>query len=64
MNRPDKPSDVAKDDRDASTEQTPSTDMQPEDTGTADSGNSGRTTAAETAIKQTSKTPEEQNGTD
>ncbi|ROZ76614.1 hypothetical protein [Ramlibacter sp. WS9] len=60
MNRPDKPSNVAKDDRDASTDQTPSTDMQPEDTGTADSGNSAQ--AAEKAVKQTTKTPAEQGG--
>jgi hypothetical protein len=40
---------------------TPSTDMQPEDAGTADSGNAGSTnpgrgSAAESARKQTSKT--------
>jgi hypothetical protein len=36
--------------------QTPETDLQGEDTGTAESGNSGRGTAAEGAMKQTSKT--------
>ena len=36
--------------------QTPNTDMQPEDAGTPDSGNTGRGTAAEGAMKQTSKT--------
>jgi hypothetical protein len=46
------------------TSKTPSTDMQPEDAGTADSGNaggsnSGRGTAAESAMKQTSKTGNE-----
>lgn len=38
---------------------TPSTDMQPEDAGTPASGNDGRSTAAEPALKQTSKTPAE-----
>lgn len=38
---------------------TPSTDMQPEDTGTPDSGNQGTGSAAENAMKQTSKTPAE-----
>jgi hypothetical protein len=43
---------------------TPSTDMQPEDAGTPDSGNSGggntgRGNAAESAMKQTSKTGKE-----
>jgi hypothetical protein len=43
---------------------TPSTDMQPEDAGTPDSGNAGsagagRGTAAESAMKQTSKTGNE-----
>jgi hypothetical protein len=41
---------------------TPSTDMQPEDAGTPASGNSGRGTAAEPALKQTSKTPAETGG--
>ena len=39
--------------------QTPNTDMQPEDAGTPDSGNTGRGTAAEGAMKQTSKTRSE-----
>lgn len=38
-------------------DKTPSTDMQPEDTGTPDSGNTG--TAAQSVMKQTSKTPAE-----
>lgn len=38
---------------------TPSTDMQPEDTGTPESGNEGAGAAAENAMKQTSKTPAE-----
>ncbi len=38
---------------------TPGADMQPEDTGTPASGSSGRGTAAEAAMKQTSKTPHE-----
>ena len=51
-------------DVDAGSRKTPSTDMQPEDAGTADSGNagsanSGRGSAAETAMKQTSKTGNE-----
>ena len=57
MNRQDKTSIPANDDSEAGAQQTPSTDMQPEDTGTADSGNSPR--AAEKAMKQTSKTPAE-----
>jgi hypothetical protein len=39
--------------------QTPSTDLQDEDAGTAESGAGGRGTAAQTAMKQTSKTPSE-----
>jgi hypothetical protein len=46
-------------DVDDSDKTTPSTDMQPEDAGTADSGNTGRGTAAEGAMKQTSKTGQE-----
>jgi hypothetical protein len=38
---------------------TPNTDMQPEDAGTADSGNDARTNSAERAMKQTSKTSSE-----
>jgi hypothetical protein len=41
------------------TRQTPSTDMQPEDAGTAEGGNSSRGNAAESAMKQTSKTGNE-----
>ena len=37
----------------------PGSDMQPEDAGTPASGNSGRGTAAEPALKQTSKTDAE-----
>ena len=40
-------------------EETPSTDMQPEDAGTPESGNTGRGTAAEGVLKQTSKTKSE-----
>lgn len=49
-------------DVDAGAGKTPSTDMQPEDAGTPDSGNSGssgRGNAAESAMKQTSKTGKE-----
>ena len=51
-------------DADAGSNKTPSTDMQPEDAGTPDSGNvgsgsTGRGTAAENAMKQTSKTGNE-----
>ena len=42
----------------ADTPATPGSDMQPEDAGTPASG-SGRGTAAEPAMKQTSKTPTE-----
>jgi hypothetical protein len=38
---------------------TPSTDMQPEDAGTPESGNADSGSAAESAMKQTSKTPAE-----
>ena len=38
---------------------TPNTDMQPEDAGTPESGNTGRGTAAEGVLKQTSKTKSE-----
>ena len=38
---------------------TPNTDMQPEDAGTPESGNTGRGTAAEGVMKQTSKTKPE-----
>lgn len=38
---------------------TPSTDMQPEDTGTPESGNTDRASATENVMKQTSKTPHE-----
>lgn len=50
------------DDAENRTKKTPSTDMQAEDAGTADSGNtanSGRGTATEGAMKQTSKTDAE-----
>ena len=61
MNRQAKPSPAANDERDnkGAAQQTPSADMQPEDTGTPESGNSGSATAAEKAMKQTGKTPEE-----
>ena len=41
---------------DTRSKQTPSTDIQPEDAGTPESGSTGRGTAAEAAMKQTSKT--------
>lgn len=44
---------------DTKNKKTPSTDMQAEDAGTPESGNAGRGTAAEGAMKQTSKTPAE-----
>lgn len=44
---------------DTKNKKTPNTDMQPEDAGTPDSGNSGRGTAAQGAMKQTSKTKAE-----
>jgi len=53
----ERPDDAAE--RDAATPETPSTDMQPEDAGTAESGNSGRGNAAESGKKQTSKTGQE-----
>jgi hypothetical protein len=43
----------------ATSRNTPSTDMQPEDAGTAASGASRRGTAAESAMKQTGKTGNE-----
>lgn len=39
---------------------TPGTDMQPEDAGTPESGNGSRGNAAESAMKQTSKTGQEE----
>jgi hypothetical protein len=44
---------------DTKNKNTPNTDMQPDDAGTPDSGNSGRGTASEGAMKQTSKTDAE-----
>ena len=44
---------------DTKNKQTPNTDMQGEDAGTAESGADGRGTAAEGAMKQTSKTDAE-----
>lgn len=41
---------------DRGSRKTPNTDMQPEDAGTAESGNTGRDTAVEGVMKQTSKT--------
>lgn len=40
----------------------PNTDMQPDDAGTPESGNSARGNAAEGAMKQTSKTDAEASG--
>jgi hypothetical protein len=42
--------------------QTPNTDMQGEDAGTAESGAGSRGTAAQSAMKQTSKTRAERGG--
>jgi hypothetical protein len=44
---------------DTKNKQTPNTDLQPEDTGTANSGNTGQGTAAAGAMKQQSKTKAE-----
>jgi hypothetical protein len=44
---------------DRSDDQTPGTDIQPDDAGTPASGNSGRGTAADAAMKQTAKTEHE-----
>ena len=46
----------------AAGQKTPSADMQPEDAGTAESGNTGNATSAEPAMKQTSKTDAESSG--
>lgn len=67
MNPENKPQPAARDngsseDADGAGARTPSTDMQPEDTGTADSGNADRGSAVEGAMKQTSKTPAERGG--
>jgi hypothetical protein len=45
--------------READLRNTPNTDMQPEDAGTPESGNTGRGAAAEGVMKQTSKTRSE-----
>jgi hypothetical protein len=47
------------DEVDTNDRQTPNTDMQGEDAGTAESGNGARGTAVEGAMKQTSKTESE-----
>jgi hypothetical protein len=44
---------------DTRNKKTPNADMQAEDAGTAESGNNGRATPAESAMKQTSKTDAE-----
>jgi hypothetical protein len=44
---------------DARNRKTPSTDLQPEDAGSPDSAETGRGTAAESVMKQTSKTGNE-----
>jgi len=64
MNPDDKQKPTARDNGNSSIEngtgaKTPSTDMQPEDTGTPESGNTGTGAAAGSAMKQTSKTPHE-----
>ena len=45
----------------AATRKTPSADMQSDDAGTPESGNTGNRTSAEPALKQTSKTDAERN---
>lgn len=47
-----------------SPDKTPAADMQPEDAGTPESGNANRGTAAEKAMKQTSKTDAERGSRD
>jgi hypothetical protein len=47
---------------DTKNKKTPNTDMQAEDAGTAESGNVRGGTAAESAMKQTSKTDAERGG--
>lgn len=64
MNPPNEPKPAARDngtteDASGAGAKTPGPDMQPEDTGTADSGNTDRGSAVEGAMKQTSKTPAE-----
>lgn len=44
---------------DTKNKKTPNTDMQPDDAGTADSGNDARGTAAQKPMKQTSQTEAE-----
>ena len=62
MNRASKSRSGGREPREGATEidtknkKTPATDIQPEDTGTPDSGNVGRGAAADGAPKQTSKT--------
>lgn len=62
MNRASKSRSGGREPREGETEvdmknkKTPATDIQPEDTGTPDSGNVGRGAAADNAMKQTSKT--------
>ena len=46
----------------AGQQKTPSADMQPEDAGTAESGNDGSVTSAEPATKQRGKTDGEKSG--
>jgi hypothetical protein len=55
----DKPANPSASER---TRNTPGTDMQDEDAGTAASGNPPRRTPAESAMKQSSKTPSERRG--
>jgi hypothetical protein len=47
------------DEADSRTKKTPNTDLQPEDTGTPDSGVGGRGTASEGAMKQPGRTGRE-----
>lgn len=63
--KPSKSRSGGREPRDSATEadtknkKTPATDIQPEDAGTPESGNTGRGTASEGAMKQTSKTGSE-----
>jgi hypothetical protein len=63
MNREDKSQPDASDEGAAAAapRKTPSSDMQPDDAGTPESGNTGNLTSAEPAMKQTSKTDAERN---
>ena len=61
MNREDKSQPDANEEGAAAARKTPSADMQSDDAGTPESGNTGNRTSAEPAMKQTSKTDAERN---